>query len=83
MKEIIILTIKVYLLTIVIPLSITIFLIFGGILGLNLENGLLDSIKEIWLNYYFTGTISSVNAWKIQIVLFIISFIIVLDEEFS
>lgn len=73
-------TIKLYSLTIILPVLTTLILIIISILGLNSEliYGFWGTLKFLWIDYYITGHIGIVSAWRIHIVVFIFCYIITL-----
>lgn len=57
-------TIKLFSLTLIIPIVGSLFLVFAGILGMDLKFGFLMSFKVLWIDYYFTGSIFDIDAWR-------------------
>ena len=69
-------TLKLYSLTLVLPIVFTIVIIFIGILGVETKFGFLMNLKIIWVDYYFTGSFLDIAAWKWHLCLLLLSFII-------
>lgn len=83
-KEIIEWTLKLYSMTLIIPITMTIVdLLFVGILDLPTKYGFLYGLKVIWIDYYFTGYFLGIIAWKIQLCLLIISLIINIIKSYE
>lgn len=58
-------TLKLYSLTLIIPITLTIInILFVGILGYESNSGFLMNFKIIWVNYYFTGSVLNVYAFR-------------------
>lgn len=72
-------TIKLYSLTIVIPFSGTIMVILFKILGQTTKQ-IFELLYDIWVGFYFNGSFLSIDAWRWQLVLFIIAFLFTLSE---
>jgi hypothetical protein len=71
-------TFKVYALTLVIPLTLTVMnLLFVGILGLETNFGFVMNFKVIWIDYYFTGSFMNIDAWRWQSGFLFFSFLFV------
>lgn len=67
---------KLYSLTLVLPLTLTIMnILFVGILGLETKFGFLMNLKIIWIDYYFTGSFLNVDAWRCHLALLFCSFL--------
>ena len=77
------LSITLYSLTLILPTVLTIMLLFVHILGLNHElvYGFWGTFKMLWVDYYITGHLGEVSAWRIQILLFIICYFIVFFQR--
>lgn len=75
MKQNIEWTLKLYSLTIAIPLTFSVLNIFlCGIFGIETEFGFWMNFKVIWIDYYFTGSFLDISAWRWQIGLLFLSF---------
>jgi hypothetical protein len=76
------LALKLYSLTIVIPILSTLFVIFGNILipG-KMRHGFFEGIWDSWYGFYVSGQFYDIAAWRWQIVLLIFSFIFVVLEK--
>jgi hypothetical protein len=73
---------KLYSLTAVIPLVLTALLLIVGILGKpDLTYGFFGTLKMLWVDYYFTGYFLTVIAWRWQLVIFLIAFLLVKMEK--
>lgn len=71
-------TVKLYSLTLVLPLALTIMnILFIGIIGLKTKFGFLMNFKIIWIDYYFTGSFLNIDAWKWYLGLLFCSFLII------
>ena len=74
-------TVKLYSLTVIIPLAATIILLAYYILGIPTEGNIMD----IWFNFYIYGSFLGVESWRWHILLLLLSFIInaltVFDEK--
>jgi hypothetical protein len=53
-------------------------ILFVGILGIDLKYTFWEMWEVIWVDYYFTGPFCDVAAWRWQIMLLFISFLIAL-----
>ena len=72
MKTNIIWALKLYSLTLIIPICLTIANIFiVGILGAETKYSFLMNFKVIWIDYYFTGSLGGIPAWRWQLFLLI------------
>lgn len=85
-KEIIKDTFRVYSLTLLIPIITTIILLFIGIIGLELKYGFLGTLEIIWVDYYYSGILLELPAWRWQLsglfISFIISVMINVDKKY-
>lgn len=69
-------TLKLYALTLVLPLTLTIMnILCVGILGFETKFGFLMNFKVIWIDYYFTGSFLNVDAWRWHLGLLFCSFL--------
>lgn len=70
-------TIKLWLLTIAIPISSTIVAIFLTIMGFaELDfSKLVDFIYQEWIGFYISGYLLGIIAWKIHLGILFLSFI--------
>jgi hypothetical protein len=69
-------TLKLYSLTLIIPLVLTILnVLFIGIIGLESKFGFLMNFKIIWIDYYFTGSLLNIAAWRWHLGLLFCSFL--------
>ena len=58
-------TLSIFALTLVIPIALSIMnVLFVGILGFETNLGFLMNFKMIWLDYYITGHLLDIIAWK-------------------
>jgi hypothetical protein len=55
---------KLYSLTLVIPVIISILNIAVGILGIKTKYGFLGTFKVAWVDYYITGKFCGIDAWR-------------------
>ena len=70
-------TFKLYALTLALPLALTIMnVLFVGIIGFETPLGFLMNFKVIWIDYYFTGSLLSIDAWRWQLGLLFFSYLI-------
>ena len=70
-------TVKLYSLTLVIPLTLSIMnILFVGILGIEAKYTFWELFEVIWIDYYITGHILSLAAWRIQLCILVLSFFI-------
>jgi len=76
-KESIEWTLKVYSLTTVIPITMTIInVVFCGLLGIEtIYGGFWMNLKVIWVDYYLTGIFLDIEAWRWQLGLLFFSFL--------
>jgi hypothetical protein len=75
------LALKLYSLTLVIPISVSIInILFCGILGVESIHGFWGNFYHIWIGFYFTGTFLGIIAWKWQLFLFLFSFLFTFTE---
>jgi hypothetical protein len=75
------LTLRLYLLTLAIPLAGSIInILFCGILGIESIHGFWGNFYHLWVSYYFTGYFCGIIAYKWQLFLFCIAFIFSLIE---
>lgn len=69
-------TLKLYALTLVLPLVLTIMnVLLVGILGIETTYGFLMNFKVIWVDYYFTGSFLNIDAWRWQLGLLFCAFL--------
>jgi len=69
-------TFKLYALTLVLPITLSIMnVILCGILGIESKFGFLMNFKVVWIDYYFTGSFLDIDAWRWQLGLLFCSFI--------
>jgi hypothetical protein len=55
---------KLYSLTLVIPVIISVLNIAAGILGIKTKYGFLGTFKVAWVDYYFTGSFYGIDSWR-------------------
>jgi len=72
---------KLWSLTIVIPIVITIIILFSIILGIDSPFTIGEGLYKAWIGYYFTGTVEGIVAWRIHLVLLISCYLFVLLEK--
>lgn len=73
-EENVIWTLKLYSITLVIPIAGSILnILMCGILGIG--DDFLLNFKKLWIDYYFTGTILGVVAWRFQLGILFLCFI--------
>lgn len=69
-------TLKLYSLTTVLPITLSIGnIILCGIFGVESIHGFWMNFKIIWIDYYFTGSFCEIDAWRWQLGLFFFAFI--------
>lgn len=84
MKTNILWALKLYSLTLIIPICLTIANIcIVGILGVETKYSFLMNFKVIWIDYYFTGSLGGIPAWRWQLLLLSSSAAIVLISNFD
>lgn len=74
-------TIKLYSLTLVIPLSGTALFVIWKILGYETRYTFFTTLWKIWTDFYINGSFLDIAAWRWQIVLIIFSFIFVATQK--
>lgn len=75
-------TLKLYSLTLVIPLTLSLCnILFCGIIGVESNFGFLGNFKVIWVDYYITGHVGDFIAWRIHLGLLFFAFLFVMFEE--
>lgn len=72
-------TLKLYCLTLVIPLAFTFIGIVFWILGI-LAIDFTEMLKWSWIDFYITGHIDIIPIYRIQIVILLICFLISVDN---
>jgi len=78
MKEIILNTLRLYAFTLVIPLAATFLLLIVGIMGFELVDGFWGTLRGLWVGYYIDGTLFGPPAYRIQLGVLFLFFIILL-----
>ena len=74
-------TLKIYSLTLVIPISVSaVNILMVGILGITSLHGFWENFYHIWIGYYFTGNFIGIIAYKWQLFLLAISFILTFSD---
>jgi hypothetical protein len=69
-------TFKLYALTLVLPIGLSIMnVIFCGILSMETKFGFWMNFKVVWIDYYFTGSFLDIAAWRWQLGLLFCSFL--------
>lgn len=69
-------TLKLYSLTTVIPITLSIGNIFlVGIFGVESVHSFCYNFKIIWIDYYFTGSFLEIDAWRWQLGLLFFAFL--------
>ena len=75
-KQDIVWTFRVYAITLVLPAALSLMnILFCGIIGLQTEYGFLMHFKMIWIDYYFTGSLLEIPAWRWQLGILFCSFL--------
>lgn len=68
-------TFRIYSLTLIIPLVLSIVnILFVGILGIESNHSFIYNFKVIWFDYYIGGTLFEVAAFKYHLMLLLTSF---------
>ena len=68
---------RIYAITLIIPIALSLVnIVFCGILGFPCKYGFLMNFKILWIDYYFTGSLMDIVAWKWQLALLFCSFLI-------
>lgn len=81
-KDVFITTFQVYSLTLVVPIVLSIVnIIFCGILDFHSIYGFLGNFRLIWIDYYFTGELIGVMAYKWHLALLFIFFLLSLTKN--
>jgi hypothetical protein len=71
-------SIKLYSLTLVLPIILTIMnIVIVGIIGFETTSGFWMNFKLIWIDYYITGSIVEIDAWRIHLGLLFCSFLFI------
>ena len=70
-------TLTLYSLTLVLPITGTVLNIIVIILGIDLKYDFFERLYVIWIDYYFTGSLMNIDAWRIHIVGLILTFIFI------
>ena len=60
-------TVKLWLLTSVVPIAATIMFTLWEILGVTFKDDYLSALKAFWADYYVTGHIANAEAWRIHL----------------
>jgi len=68
-------TLKLYSLTLVLPLTLSIMNILVGILGIKTIFGVWMNFKVIWIDYYFTSSFCNIDAWRWHLGLLFLSYL--------
>ena len=81
-------TFKLYALTLVIPLTITIGITIAWIIGIPLKYNFFETIWKVWSGFYVIGklgegTLLVLEAWRIQLGILFICFLINVDKEYN
>lgn len=76
-KEYILDSLKLYSLTLSIPIVMTVMVTLMAIVGVDLIYGLLETYRMLWIDYYFTGHLGGLDAWRIHIAVFIICLMVI------
>lgn len=71
---------RIYALTLIVPVVLTIALFLMAILGMNLKEPFGDLIHSFWIGFYFTGSFLGIAAIRWQITLMIASIILAMNE---
>ena len=72
---------QLFLLTLTIPISISILhILFGGVLGMDSVYGFWETFYHIWVGFYINGYFLGIISYKWQFFLFCISFFITFTE---
>jgi len=75
-------TFKMYALTLVLPIVLSIMnVIFCGILGVETKFGFWINFKVVWIDYYFTGSLLDIEAWRWHLALLFSLFIFTLFAD--
>lgn len=73
----ILVSLRIYLCTLVVPLALSVVnIIIFGLLGVDHPKGIMVGFKVIWIDYYFTGSLLGIMAWRIHLTIIILLFII-------
>lgn len=64
---------RLYTFAFIIPILLTIITIVCIILDVKLRYGYLGTFKMAWIDYFFTGNLLGIKAWRIHIVLILFS----------
>lgn len=71
MKEFILSVLRLFILTTIVPLAVTLTVIVWSLLGQPMIHSLFNTIYILWLDYYFSGFFLGISAWRFHLVLLI------------
>jgi len=74
-------TLKLYVLTTVIPICGTVMIFLMTILGQSMKYSFFRGIWEIWSGFYVTGTFLDIAAWRWQILLLVVAFFFTITQK--
>lgn len=70
-------TLKLYSITLSIPITMSIInILFVGILGIKSHFDFLLNFKVIWIDYFITGYLCDIVAWRIHLFILVLCFLI-------
>lgn len=75
-------TFRFYSLTLVLPIALSIMnILLVGIIGLKTKFSFLENFKVIWIDYYLTGSLGGVAAWRLQLGVLFLCFLLMLSTN--
>jgi uncharacterized membrane protein YoaK (UPF0700 family) len=75
-------TLKVYALTLVIPIALTIMALIMLVMGTQVSR-ISEVLHLAWVDYYFTGNLMNVIAWRWHLILLFLAWLISLTSYHS
>ena len=76
MKEIILNTLRMYSITLIIPMASTFLLSVVSIMGFEIVDGFFGALRGLWIGYYIDGTLLGPPAYRIQLGVLFIFFVL-------
>lgn len=77
-------TLRIYALSLAIPLGCTVVFVLGFILGLETVYSFWDTIEILWVGFYFTGEFMGIDSWRWHLgAMFLIWFFLLFDMVFE
>jgi hypothetical protein len=76
-------SIALHMLTLALPISATCMLLIWSVLGLHAASGFLETLRTIWVGFYWDGILLGITAWRWHLAIFTLILILNTIDEYA